>query len=105
MDRQQMELDAFEKSVLELAFGKDYQTNQKYMFVTKFFPEVIQKRIDSFEQFIRPFMTADGQVDGQMLKALAGPKFGTLNNVIPDKPFYLSDLSATMKIIFMGEQK
>ena len=105
MDRKQMELDAFEKSVLELAFGKDYQSNQKYMFVSKFFPEVIQSRIDSFEQFIKPFMTDDGQVDGQMLKSLAGPKFGTMNSVIPDRPFYLSDLSATMKMIFMGGKK
>lgn len=104
-DRQQMELDAFEKSALELVFGKDYQTNPKFMWVSKFFPDIIQKRIDSFEQFISPFMDEDGKIDGQMLKNLANGRFGALESVIPNKPFYLSDVSASLKLIFLGENK
>lgn len=104
-DRIQMELDAFEKSALELIFGKDYQSNQKYMWISKFFPDVIQKRIDSFEQFMRPLMNEDGQIDGVMLKTIAGAKLGSLKSIIPDKPFYLSDISSTAKMIFLGEQK
>lgn len=104
-DRQQMELDGFEKSALELVFGKGYENNPKFLWISKFFPDVIQKRIDSFEQFISPFMDADGKIDGALLKSLAGPKFGSLNTIIPDKPFYLSDVSASLKMIFLGEQK
>lgn len=104
-DRQQMELDAFEKSVLELVFGKNYESNPKFMWVSKFFPDVIQKRIDAFEQFISPFMDADGKIDGALLKNLATGRFGALESVIPNKPFYLSDISASMKLIFIGEQK
>ena len=104
-DRKQMELDAFEKSALELVFGKDYQSNPKFIWISKFFPDVIQKRIDSFEQFISPFMDADGRVDGSMLKSIASGKFGSLESVIPNKPFYLSDVSASLKLIFLGEKK
>ena len=104
-DRIQMELDAFEKSALELVFGRDYQSNQKYMWISKFFPDVIQKRIDSFEQFMRPLMNDDGQIDGSMLKSIAGDKLGSFKSVIPDKPFYLSDLSSTAKMIFLGERQ
>ena len=104
-DRKQMELDAFEKSALELVFGKDYQSNPKYMWVSKFFPDIIQKRIDSFESFIKPFMDDDGKIDGAMLKNLATGRFGALESIVPDKPFYLSDISASMKLIFLGDQK
>ena len=104
-DRQQMELDVFEKSALELVFGKGYENNPKYMWITKFFPDVIQKRIDSFESFIGPFMDADGKIDGALLKSLATGKFGVLESIIPNKPFYLSDVSASLKMIFLGEQK
>lgn len=104
-DRKQMELDAFEKSALELVFGKDYQSNPKFMWISKFFPDIIQKRIDNFEQFISPFMDSDGRVDGSMLKNLATGKFGALESVIPNKPFYLSDISATLKLMFLGENK
>ena len=104
-ERQQMELDAFEKSALELIFGKNYESNQKFMWISKFFPDVIQKRIDSFESFISPFMDADGKIDGSMLKSLATGKFGALESIIPNKPFYLSDISASLKMIFLGEQK
>lgn len=105
VDRKQMELDVFEKGALELVFGKNYESNQKYMFVSKFFPDVIQKRIDTFEQFMRPLMNDDGQIDGAMLKSIAGGKLGSLKSVIPDKPFYLSDVSSTAKMIFLGENK
>lgn len=105
LDRQQMELDAFEKSALELVFGKNYESNPKFMWISKFFPDVIQKRIDSFEQFVRPFMDSDGKIDGVMLKSLAKGKFGSLESIIPDKPFYLSDVSASLKLIFLGENK
>ena len=105
IDRQQMELDAFEKSALELVFGKNYESNQKYLFVSKFFPDIIQSRIDSFESFIRPFMDADGKVDGAMLKNLAMGRFGALESVIPNQPFYLSDVSSALKLMFMGESK
>lgn len=105
MDRQQMELDAFEKAALELVFGKNYESNQKYIFVSKFFPDVIQKRIDSFEAFVRPLMNSDGMIDGQMLKTLANGKMGAFESVIPNKPFYLSDLSSMAKMIFLGETK
>lgn len=104
-DRKQMELDAFEKTALELVFGKDYESNPKFMWVSKFFPDVIQKRIDSFEQFVKPLMDEDGKIDGQMLKTFSNGKFGALESVIPNKPFYLSDISASMKLIFLGEQK
>jgi len=104
-DRIQMELDVFEKSALELVFGKDYQNNQKYMWISRFFPDVIQKRIDSFEQFMRPLMNEDGQIDGAMLKSIAGEKLGSFKSVIPDRPFYLSDISSTAKMIFLGEKK
>ena len=105
MDRQQMELDAFEKSALELVFGKNYESSQKYLFVSKFFPHVIQQRIDSFESFIKPFMDSDGKIDGTMLKSIATGRFGALESVIPNKPFYLSDISASLKMIFLGEKK
>ena len=105
MDRQQMELDAFEKAALELVFGKNYESNQKYMIVSKFFPNVIQQRIDSFESFIRPLMDEDGKIDGTMLKTLATGKFASLNSIIPNAPFYLSDVSSALKLIFLGEQK
>lgn len=104
-DRKQMELDAFEKSALELIFGKDYEGNPKYMWVSKFFPDIIQKRIDSFESFIKPFMDNDGKIDGAMLKSLANGKFGSLESIIPNQPFYLSDISASLKLIFLGEKK
>lgn len=104
-DRQQMELDAFEKSALELVFGKNYESNPKFMWISKFFPDMIQKRIDSFEQFISPFMDEDGKIDGALLKSLAVGKFGSLQAIIPDKPFYLSDVSASLKLIFLGEKK
>ena len=104
-ERQQMELDAFEKSALELMFGKNYESNQKFMWISKFFPDIIQKRIDSFESFISPFMNDDGQIDGALLKSLATGKFGALESVIPNKPFYLSDVSASLKMIFLGETK
>ena len=104
-ERQQMELDAFEKSALELVFGKGYESNPKFLWISKFFPDIIQKRIDSFEQFISPFMDADGKIDGALLKSLAAGKFGSLKSIIPDKPFYLSDVSASLKMIFLGEQK
>lgn len=105
MDRQQMELDAFERTALELVFGKNYESNQKYIFVSKFFPDVIQKRIDSFESFVKPLMNNDGMIDGQMLKTLSNGKMGAFENVIPNKPFYLSDLSSALKMIFLGETK
>lgn len=105
MSRKQMELDAFEKSVLELAFGKNYESNPKFMWISKFFPDVLQKRIDTFEQFIGPFMDDDGKIDGVLLKGLAKGKFGALETIIPSKPFYLSDVSASLKMIFLGEQK
>ena len=105
IDRQQMELDAFEKSALELVFGKAYQSNPKFMWISKFFPDIIQKRIDSFESFIKPFMDSDGKIDGAMLKNLATGRFGALESIIPDKPFYLSDISASLKMIFLGEKK
>ena len=105
IDRQQMELDAFEKSALELVFGKDYQSNPKFMWISKFFPDIIQKRIDSFESFIKPFMDADGKIDGAMLKNLATGRFGALESIIPNQPFYLSDISASLKMIFLGEKK
>lgn len=104
-DRKQMELDAFEKSALELMFGKNYEKSTSYMWVSKFFPDVIQKRIDSFEQFIGPFMDNDGKVDGALLKNFATGRFGALESVIPNKPFYLSDISASLKIMLMGETK
>lgn len=104
-ERQQMELDAFEKSALELVFGKNYESNPKFMWISKFFPNVIQSRIDSFEQFISPFMDDDGKIDGSLLKSLATGKFDSLNSIIPDKPFYLSDVSASLKMIFLGENK
>lgn len=104
-DRIQMELDAFEKSALELVFGQNYESNPKYMWISKFFPDMIQKRIDRFEEFMRPLMNDDGQIDGSMLKSLAGGKFGSLQSVIPDKPFYLSDISSTLKMIFIGGRK
>lgn len=105
VNRKQMELDAFEKSVLELAFGNNYQSNSSFMWISKFFPGIIQKRIDAFEQFIIPFMDDDGKIDGAMLKGVAGGKLGSLKSAIPDQPFYLSDVSATLKMVFMGEQK
>lgn len=105
IDRQQMELDAFEKSVLEVIFGKDYQSNPKFMWIGKFFPNVIQSRIDNFEQFIRPFMDNDGKIDGSLLKTIATDKMGSLKSIIPDKPFYLSDISASLKMILLGENK
>ena len=104
-DRKQMELDAFEKSALEIVFGNNYESNPKYMWVSKFFPDIIQKRIDSFEEFMRPLMNDDGQIDGEMLKSLAGQKLGSLQSVIPSKPFYLSDVSSTVKMIFLGDKK
>lgn len=104
-DRKQMELDAFEKSALELVFGKNYESNPKYMWVSKFFPDIIQKRIDSFESFIKPFMDEDGKIDGAMLKSIAVGKFGSLQSVIPNQPFYLSDVSASLKLMFLGEKK
>lgn len=104
-DRKQMELDAFEKSALELAFGKDYEKSTSYMWVRKFFPDVIQSRIDSFEQFITPFMDSDGRIDGALLKNFATGRFGALESIIPNRPFYLSDISASMKIMLMGESK
>lgn len=104
-DRKQMELDAFEKAALELVFGKEYQSNPKFLWISKFFPDIIQKRIDNFEQFITPFMDDDGKVDGQMLKSLATGKFGALESIIPNQPFYLSDVSASLKLIFLGEKK
>lgn len=105
MDRQQMELDAFERTALELVFGKNYESNQKYIFVSKFFPDVIQKRIDSFESFVKPLMNNDGMIDGQMLKTLSNGKMGAFESVIPNKPFYLSDLSSALKMIFLGDTK
>ena len=105
IDRQQMELDAFEKSALELVFGKNYESNPKFMWISKFFPDIIQKRIDSFESFIKPFMDSDGKIDGTMLKSIATGRFGALESVIPNKPFYLSDISASLKMIFLGEKK
>lgn len=105
LDRKQMELDAFEKSILELAFGNNYQSNPSFMWVSKFFPGILQKRIDSFEQFISPFMDSDGKVDGAMLKSLANGRLGSLKTIIPDQPFYLSDVSATLKMVFLGENK
>jgi len=104
-DRKQMELDAFERSVLELVFGKDYQSNTNFLWVSKFFPGIIQKRIDSFEQFISPLMDNDGRVDGSLLKSLANGRLGQFKSIIPDQPFYLSDVSASLKMIFLGEQK
>lgn len=104
-DRKQMELDAFEKSILELAFGKNYENNMNYKWVQKFFPNVIQSRIDSFESFLSPFMDSDGRVDGEMLKTFATGRFGALESVIPNKPFYLSDISTSIKTMLMGESK
>ena len=104
-DRKQMELDAFEKSALELAFGKDYEKNTSYIWIRKFFPDVIQSRIDSFEQFIEPFMDSDGRVNGALLKNFATGRFGALESVIPNRPFYLSDISISLKTMLMGEQK
>lgn len=104
-DRKQLELDAFEKSVLELIFGKNYETDQKFLWISKFFPDVIQKRIDSFEQFVGPLMDADGKIDGVLLKSVAAGRFGAFNSIIPNQPFYLSDLSATLKTIFLGDKK
>ena len=104
-NRKQMELDAFEKSALELAFGKDYESNKSFMWIRKFFPDVIQKRIDAFEQFIEPFMDNDGRIDGPMLKTFATGRFGALESIIPNKPFYLSDISATLKTILIGDMK
>ena len=102
--RKQMELDAFEKSALELAFGKNYESSRNFMWIKKFFPDVLQKRIDSFEQFMEPFMDDDGRIDGTLLKSFANGKFGAFESVIPSRPFYLSDISATLKTIFMGEK-
>ena len=104
-NRKQMELDAFEKSALELAFGKDYESNKSFMWIRKFFPNVIQSRIDSFEQFIEPFMDDDGRVDGATLKTFATGRFGALEQIIPNQPFYLSDISNTLKTILMGGMK
>ena len=102
-DRRQMELDAFEKSALELVFGKEYESNPRFLWISKFFPEVIQKRIDSFEQFVKPLMDEDGKIDGALLKSVAGNKLGTLQAIIPNQPFYLSDVSASLKLVFLGE--
>jgi len=104
-DRRQMELDAFEASALELIFGKGYQNNSSFLWISKFFPGMLQKRIDSFEQFVLPFMDEDGKIDGPLLKQMAGDRFGSLKSIIPDQPFYLSDVSATLKTVFLGEQK
>lgn len=103
-DRRQMELDAFEKSALELVFGKEYQSNPRFMWVSKFFPEVIQKRIDSFEQFVKPLMDEDGKIDGAMLKSIAAGRLGTLQSIIPNQPFYLSDVASTLKMVFLGDK-
>ena len=104
-DRKQMELDAFEKSALELAFGKNYEKSTGYLWLSKFFPNVIQSRIDSFEQFIEPFMDSDGRVDGALLKNFATGRFGALESIIPNMPFYLSDISTSLKTMLIGEQK
>lgn len=104
-NRQQMELDAFEKSALELVFGKNYESNPKFMWVSKFFPNVIQSRIDKFEAFVGPLMDEDGKIDGALLKNFANGRFGAFKSVIPDGPFYLSDISSSLKMIFLGEQK
>lgn len=104
-NRKQMELDAFEKSALELAFGKNYEKNKSFMWISKFFPDVIQKRIDAFEQFIEPFMDNDGKVDGSMLKTFATGRFGALESIIPNKPFYLSDISVALQTMLLGEGK
>ena len=50
-------------------------------------------------------MDSDGKIDGAMLKNLATGRFGALESIIPDKPFYLSDISASLKMIFLGEKK
>lgn len=104
-ERQQMELDAFEKSALELVFGPNYESDQKFIWISKFFPEVLQKRIDSFEQFVGPLMDQDGKIDVALLKNAANGRFGALESVVPNKPFYLSDVSASLKLIFMGDKK
>ena len=99
MDYCQLELDNFEKQVLNIIFGGDYENNTIFKFIKVVKPQIINDKIEKFETLVKPFMKENGMIDGVMLKGAINLKAPKYAQIVPEKDFLLSSILSDIKNI------
>lgn len=94
-DLQQTELDIFEEAVLNDLWGGTTPT-AKANVVMAFAGIDLNKIIQKFEAFTKPFMTDQGLVKGSLLKAAASLKYPKFAEMIPESDFRLIEAYQTV---------
>lgn len=102
MTPKQIELDAFEQGILSGIFGDNWQNSKEFKLIEAFKPGYIQRYIDRFETLIDPFMREDGLVNGYLLKKAVEIKSPFFADIIPNREFRLSELSAEVLKLLRG---
>ena len=103
MENKQIELDAFEESILSSLFGENWKSSPSFKMLEVIKPNLVQGYIDRFESLVLPFMNDDGSLNGAMLKKALEIKSPTIAELIPEKNFRLNELSKGLIKILKGE--
>lgn len=103
MDNKQIELDAFENTILKSFFGEDWKHNNSFKLLEIMRPGFVQNYIDKFETLVTPFMNDDGLINGVLLKKTLEIKSPSIASVIPEKNFGLQEISKEIIKLFKGE--
>ena len=95
----QMELDSFEKGLLEMLFGEDYENNKMYRLATLTYGNQINDYISRFEALMEPLMLDNGLVNGSKLREVVGIKYPQYKELIPASQFRLVSLLSIIQSI------
>lgn len=102
MSAKEIELDLFERTILESVFGKEYQSNYFFKIAEAYKPGVFQSYIDKFESVVKPFMVEDGSVDGARLKRVLEVAYPNIAQIVPGYNFRLSEVLQSVIQLIQG---
>ena len=88
----QIELDCFERGVLNMLFGEDYENNKMYRLATLTYGNQINDYISRFEALMEPLMLDNGLVNGAKLREIVGVKYPQYKELVPATNFRLMSL-------------